>query len=220
MSPEIIEQSRKINARTCWRSDAEVSGCFRALYRRLLLQSDGEQPVRLVAVTSCRRGEGVSTVASRLAIAAADEGDQKVLLVDANLEAPSVHRAFAIDQSPGLLNVAQGSHSLEQVLQSSSLENLWLLPLGTSYRDSPSIESPSTVRELLSGLAREFSFIVVDMASFDQSGDPLGVTTAVDGILLVVEADRTKRSLAYSAADALSPYRLLGTVLNKQTSRG
>jgi succinoglycan biosynthesis transport protein ExoP len=159
-------------------------------------QSTSTQPLRVVGVTSCRRGEGVSTVASRLAIAAAEQGEQKVLLVD-----------VASDRDPD---------ALEQALQHSSLENLWMLPAGSRFSDSPGDEARTTLSELLSGLATEFSFVVLDMPPVDELDDVAAVASAVDGVLLVVAADETRASHARSAAEALSRARVLGAVLNKR----
>jgi succinoglycan biosynthesis transport protein ExoP len=196
MNSETIEQETDVEVQRSWGADARVRACFGALYRRVMSQSTSTQPLRVVGVTSCRRGEGVSTVASRLAIAAAEQGEQKVLLVD-----------VASDRDPD---------ALEQALQHSSLENLWMLPAGSRFSDSPGDEARTTLSELLSGLATEFSFVVLDMPPVDELDDVAAVASAVDGVLLVVAADETRASHARSAAEALSRARVLGAVLNKR----
>jgi Mrp family chromosome partitioning ATPase len=213
MTSEIIGQATLIDVRQSWRPDTEVSACFRALYQQILLRSGSQEPLRAVGITSCRRGEGVSTVASRLAIAAAEDGEQKVLLVDASSRVFSIHRTRAIDPTNRAANEFQ---SLDQFLQPSPLENLWILPLAAAFPSSPDVERPCSVRDLLGRLSFEFSFIVVDLPPVAELGDRIDVATAVDGIVLVVETERTRRSLARTATVALSQSRLLGVVVNRR----
>jgi Mrp family chromosome partitioning ATPase len=212
MTSEIIDQPTLIDAPQSWQPNAKVSACFRALYQQTLLQSSSEEPLRAVGVTSCRRGEGVSTVASRLAIAAAEHGEEKVLLVDASSGVLSIHRIREMDPADRPWSEFQ---PLDQFLQPTPLENLWILPL-EAFASSRAVEPQPGVHELLNNLSFEFSFIVVDLPPVDELGDQIGVTTFVDGILLVVEAGCTRRSLARTATAALSQSRLLGAVLNKR----
>ncbi|MEX0679224.1 MAG: cellulose synthase operon protein YhjQ/BcsQ [Pirellulales bacterium] len=216
MSSETFDHATAIDVPRSLRP-ATSNAYYRALYRRLLLESASERSVRVVGVTSCRHGAGVSTVASGLAIAAAEDGQAKVLLVDASPEAPVDYPIFALDQALRVHNVEQAAAALEQVLQPSYLEKLWVLPLGTAFNGSPKSKSKTTIRELLSNLLQEFSFIVVDMVPVDQLGRGVQITSAVDGIVLVVDAEHTLRSQARAATGALARARLLGAVVNKRS---
>ena len=101
-------------------------------------------------------------------------------------------------------------------MQPSPLEKLWWLPLGTTCDNgSGTLEVGTKIRELLENLP-QFSFIVVDMDPVDQLGGG-HIADAVDGIVLVLDAERTRRSQARAAAGALPRARLLGAVLNKQS---
>lgn len=216
MKLETIEQSTTIDVPRSWRSDPDVSSCFLALYKQLVLQSTVDEPLRIIGITSCQSGAGVSTVASQLAIAASEAGEQKVLLVDANLLAKSSHNVFAPDDGSGLLNLLHGSHTLEQVVQPTWLDNLWTLGLGIPSEADLSAELRTTSSEFLSALALEFSFIVLDLPPVEYADDVLGLIGAIDGTVLVVEAERTKGSLARAATEALSRTHLLGAVLNNR----
>jgi len=216
MNLETIDRPTKTGADLGWPADVEVSAYFRALYRRMLSHAATHAPLRAVGVTSCGRGEGVSTVAARLAIAAAEDCDHKVLLADANYSEPSVHRTFAIDHTPGFFNVAKGSHSLGDALQPSCLSNLWVLPCGMAVADSRALEQPASPGKLLAGWSQEFPFVVVDLPHAAQLGGAVNLATELDGIVLVVDAECTRRTQIRSAANALAPFRLLGAVLNKR----
>ncbi len=215
MSLETIDPATAIEIHENRRTDAEASACFQSLYRQLHGWSDAQQPLRVVGITSCVRGAGVSTVASRLAIAAAEDGQQRVLLVDVQPQSRSARQDIAVDEVAG-----QGDPSLERRPQPSFLGNLWTLSLGSAFAQAPTGERQASVQELLSALALEFSFIVLDMAPVDTFGDVVDLTGAVDGMVLIVEAERTNRSLARAATEALSHSRLLGVILNKRQDPG
>ena len=90
-------------------------GC-ETLYDRLLDQGPGPNPPQVIAVTSSRAGEGVSTVASNLALAVARKRNQRVLLVEANSLHPSAHKIFGIKVAPGLTDVvAEGKGQITSV---------------------------------------------------------------------------------------------------------
>jgi Mrp family chromosome partitioning ATPase len=216
MNLETIDPSTAVDAHGNRRADAEVSACFQSLYRRLHRWSDAQQPLRVVGITGCGRGAGVSTVASGLAIAAAEDSESRVLLVDANPQMPSAHPDFTVDQAAG----PHGTHSLDEGPQPSLRSNLWKLSLQTALAQSTTVERQTSVREILSGLLLDFSFIVLDLAPVERFGDIVDMQGAIDGTVLVVEAERTNRSLARAATEALSQSRLLGVILNKRQDPG
>jgi Mrp family chromosome partitioning ATPase len=213
MNSRSIVEPAPHEATPSWQFDAEVSAYFRAFYQRLKSNAPW---ARVVGVTSCGSGEGVSTVASRLAIAAAEQEPGKVLLVDANPRADSAQHPWSADPAPGLFEVARGTHPLDQVLRPTALENLSVLPLGSDFAQATEVTSGSTIHEIIQTLGNAFPFVVMDLAPADQLDDALALMTAVDGVILVVEAECTKKSHARAATLILSRVRLLGTVLNKR----
>lgn len=204
-------------ARACLRLDPSVTACFRTLYRRLGAQVRPHESLRVLGVTGNRSQAGTSTVASRLALAAAENEAHKILLVDANILSPSLHELFAVSQRPGLLEVLRGSQSLEQSRQSTPLDNLWLLPSGSALEAGQGLSA--NMAELLIGLSRAYDLIVVDLPPADQL---LGLTetmSVMDGVLLVIEAATSDQGLSRAAGDALLQTRVLGAVVNKRPSR-
>ena len=210
MSSEIIDQVTVTDVPRSWRPDSKVSACFLGLYRNILVQSASAEPPHVLGVTSLRRGEGVTTVAGRLALAAAHDGDQKVLLVDANPMVLAVDPTIAKDLADQSANESQ---SLDQALRPSPLENLLMLPLAAAFPGPPSLDGQRRAQELLRDLAFEFSFIVVDLPPLDELGAEVDAL-AIDGMLVVITAACTRRSLAHAARKLTSYSRLLGAVLN------
>ena len=88
--------------------------CESILYSLRQSAGDGGEMPHVIGVTSCYAGEGVTTLASQLALAAA-AGGRRVLLADVNLDSPGLHRVFRTDLSPGLVDACDGDPSLERV---------------------------------------------------------------------------------------------------------
>jgi protein-tyrosine kinase len=198
-----------------WPAEEDLCACFEALYRRLVWESAADRPLRVVGVTGCRRGAGVSTVAGGLAAAAARDVDARVLLIDASREHVALAGGAGEEMTPGLIDLVAGTHGIDQLLQPSSIDNLWLLPSGNTQSQLAPRGASSQAVEIINGLSHDFSFVVVDMAPVDELSGVIDVSAALDGVVLVIEAESTRRSAARGAKSTLSGSRLLGTVLNK-----
>src|SRR5205823_5814427 len=92
--------------------DAVAAEQYRALRTRVV-HADNGAPVHMLLVTSPGRGEGKSITAANLALTMAQEYQQRICLVDANLRHPQVHRLFDISEAPGLADVAGGRAARE-----------------------------------------------------------------------------------------------------------
>ena len=88
---------------------------------------EGEHAIRTLGLTSCRDGEGVSTVATYLATAAAARQGGRVVLVDANLDQPAVTQVFGVPNSPGLVECVIDDEPVSDALHPTTMENLHVL---------------------------------------------------------------------------------------------
>ena len=169
-----------------------------------------------IGVTGCGPGAGVSTVASNLAIAAADIGDQPVLLLDLSVGRASASARFRMTGDLGLHDALANSRVAACYAKPTPVPNLSLL--GTnSVADAQMANVDSTkVNDLMRSLENEFGFIVVDMPTVESS---LCFVTAglLNGVLLVIEAERTRLETAARAKQRLIDARanVLGVILNK-----
>lgn len=204
-------------------SNLDICGRGKEYYETLrynLLQSkDSSLDVpRLIAITSCSEGEGVSTVASSFAVTLALHGD-RVLLVDANFLHPSVHQIFKVNLSPGLGEVLLDGMDGTGAIQPSDIQNLFVLSAGEMKNDPiPKYESQEFV-ELLNTLKREYSFVVFDMLPMQRSGNyVVRLARLVDGVILVVETERVRWQVVQWANERLvkAEANVLGAVLNKR----
>jgi capsular exopolysaccharide synthesis family protein len=184
----------------------------------LSAQSGPGQVPSVIAVTSCHRGEGVSSVAANLATALARQKDGRVLLVDANFNNPSVHLIFGLPQSPGLTEIFFKGQLDASAIQPSSIKNLNILTSGKNPLDLSVLSESRHFADLLSLWKTEYSFVIFDTSALQGVPAGLSLSPLVDGVILVVEAGRTRWEVARQFIDGLDKTKsnLLGVVLNKR----
>jgi polysaccharide biosynthesis transport protein len=173
-----------------------------------------ETAVRAIVVTSTDAGEGKTTTATNLAIAAAEQG-QKVLLVDADLYRPRLHQLFQVVREPGLSQYLSGGSTREEVIQATVLPNLSLIPAGVSA-GGPRTSLSNSVRERFRNLEVGFDLMVIDTPPLRGAADATFLSAISDGVILVVRAGRTDRDSLVRAMEGLRKVgaRVVGTVLN------
>ncbi len=179
------------------------------------------RPLRTLGVTSCSSGEGVSTVAAHLALAAAGMGDGEVLLADANFVRPGLPRIFGARRRPGLSELLRDECTLPEVLQSSSVPNLKLLAAGKPAGGIARSYDAAGLPVLLKELAADFGLVVIDLPAVGQTAAALRLAGALDGVLLVVEAERVHREVARRVCGLLrrAGAHPVGVALNKWRQR-
>ena len=191
--------------------------CAEVLDRLNLPDCDGKDPLRTLGVTSSRRGEGVSTLAAHLATAAAGRQDGRVILVDAHLSRPAAARIFGVAAAPGLAECLCHDESPLELLQPTALENLHVLSAG-DLRGTPaqvfdSSDLPAVVREL----AEHAALVIFDLPPARQASCLSRLAAALDGVLLVVEAEAVRWEAAVRVKELLNRAgaRIVGALLNK-----
>jgi capsular exopolysaccharide synthesis family protein len=173
-----------------------------------------------VLVTSAASGEGKTSIAGNLALALARVG-QRVILVDADLRRPRVHELFAASRGPGLTDVLLGSEKVSAVIQNSTTPGLWHISAGTHAARSADLLGSERLPPLISSLSEAFDWVIVDSAPVLAVADTSFVARAVSAVLLVVDADATKRETVQAAIERLEALhaRPIGVVLNRADLR-
>jgi len=169
------------------------------------------------AITSATPRAGKTFVAVNLAIAIAMEGNQSVLLVDADLRRPNVSHYFGLQCKLGFIDYLAGIASLEHVLIHPGIENLVLLPGNESRINySELISSPkmnSFIKEIKSRY--ESRIIIFDIPPLFVADDALLFMQYVDGAVLVVEDEKNTAEELQHSMMIMEQTNLLGLVLNK-----
>lgn len=163
-----------------------------------------EKQSKSVLFTSARPEEGNTTVATYTAMAMAQAG-QRVLLVDANLNRPDMHKLFNLPMSPGLYNfISQNGarpakpmpEAAVDTIQLSPIPRLSVLTAGTKMNDPSELLASAETREFLRYLETQFDVVVVDGPSMETSAGSAVIAPVVDGVVVVAaEGQASSRSV-------------------------
>lgn len=191
---------------------------FRSLYTNIgFLGSD--TPIHSLVVSSSHQGDGKSTVALHLAEAAAAMG-RRVLVVDADLRRPQVHRQLGLPNELGLSNIISANMPFTDVIQRlPSSSDCFVLTSGQLPPDPIKLLSSKKMQNLMYQLRQEFDLVIYDTPPLLGFSDGSLLATNTDGMVLVVRMGKTDRSAVMRALDGLKLSRacVLGTVFNSVT---
>jgi len=180
------------------------------------------QNLRVLAVTSPGHHEGKSMISVNLAVAMAMEG-KRVLLIDADMRCPSLHRLMGVSSDVGLSSVLTGTARLEKAVFRTKTHNVFCLPSGPIPPNPTELLNSKTCRELFRAVADVFDVVLVDCPPAAGLSDVQVISGLVDGMLLVASMNQTLRPCLDIAIRTLVQARapLVGLVLNRiDTSRG
>ncbi|MCA9246071.1 MAG: CpsD/CapB family tyrosine-protein kinase [Planctomycetales bacterium] len=198
---------------------SEVATHYLSLLERLGPEKNAPGfAVPTVGLTSCYSGEGVSTVAANLAITAATTSNRDVLLVDANFARPSLRRAFQTPPGPGLAEILLEDRQWGSGVQPSSFPRLSLMTTGTRPADFAQAFDSDALGPVVDQLREAFDLVVFDLPPAGQVACCTRFARLLDGVLLIVEAERVRREVALRTTELLrrGNVHLLGAVMNKQ----
>lgn len=189
-----------------------------------LLGSAPERPpqqggtAKVIAFASANHGEGTSTMALNFSLAFALNSIQKVVLVDGHVGAPVLHESFGVTRENGLMELLKGEKRLDEVLIRDSFSPLCFIPAGGVVENPiPFYESPACVA-VFRELREKFDIIIFDMAPIVRYPDMVVLTSKVDGVILVLQAESTKWEVAQYAKRCLerANVSILGAILNRK----
>jgi capsular exopolysaccharide synthesis family protein len=190
-----------------------VAEQFRTLRSRLT-QMQAETQLKTLLVSSALPAEGKSFVSANLAVSLSLREDTRVILIDADMRWPRLHLLLGASAEPGLSNLLAGSAAESDVLQSGPIEDLVFLPGGIRMTNAAELLANGKLPALLSRLADEFDWIIIDSPALMPVSDGLLLSSMCDASLLVVQAGKTPLDAASWAVNELRRKRLLGVLLN------
>lgn len=179
-----------------------------------------DKPLGTLVVTSAGPGEGKSTTAANLAIVFAQAGS-RVLLVDADLRRPSIHKLLQVPNNIGLTTaLVQLGNRPEEFVQATALQNLSVLTSGPIPPNPAELLGSARMRDLLAQLHERYDLIVIDSPPVLAVADATILSNQVDGTLLVASAGETRFEMLVRALERMDGVgiRPLGVVLNKLTA--
>jgi Mrp family chromosome partitioning ATPase len=185
------------------------------LVRCLFLASDNHNGVRRVVFCGVDDADGSNLLCARVGRTLAEQVQSQVCVVDANLRKPVPSPLFDL---PSYDDSDQSISGNEQKPLRHVTENLWLVSAepGMTNGGAPTLER---MRECITGLGDEFAYVVISAPPIGSSSDAAQLCQLADGVVLVLEANSTRRVTAKKAKQALEAanVRILGTVLNNRT---
>lgn len=186
------------------------------LLRAKIPFSSKDMDLKTIMVTSSQSGEGKSTTISNLAVTYAQEG-KKVLLIDADLRNPSLHRIFSQLNHQGLSTLLTGQSSVEEAIQETSISQLSLLPSGPLSANPSELINSLALRELLEQMKEQYDVILMDTPAVLTVTDSVIVSALCDGVIMVVAAGKVKKEKLKKAQEQLEHVnaRILGIVINR-----
>lgn len=197
------------------RPQSQMAESYRALRTSLLLSSLGAPP-KVIMVTSALPQEGKTTTSINCAVVLAQKG-VRVLLIDADLRRPSIHKTLGMGPRSGLSNVLTGSTTLDQAIaRTPVLPNLFILPAGTPPPNPAELLASSNMRDLLTQLREQYDHIVVDTPPSLSVTDAVVLSPRADAVVLVIRSGQTTKQSLRRARDIFAQVnaKVIGVLLN------
>jgi succinoglycan biosynthesis transport protein ExoP len=193
---------------------SHVSESIYQLRSSIMLSVAGGPPP-IIMVTSPNPSEGKTTVSVNLAATLA-LNHSKVLIIDADMRKPAVHKAFHKPNQPGLSNLLTGNATLEEVVLPTPIPDFFFIPAGSVPPNPVQILSSDGFRELINRVRAEYSFIIIDTPPTIGFADARIISSLVNAVVLVMSQGKTSKKAAYLAAQMLFSVnaKILGGVLN------
>ena len=215
VDPENLRRNRIIGGG--WEAGSSVGEGYKVLRTHLLHRTAAEGRNTLM-ITSPLAGEGKTLTAINLAITLSREINHTVLLVDADLRAPSVTRYFGLGDQPGIADYfTAGVPIPELLIHPQGISKLVVLPAGRAVPQAAELLNSPVMRNLVQELKHFYPnrYVIFDLPPVLIYADALAFAPLMDGILVVVEARKTPKESIQRCQEMFKKFKLLGFILNK-----
>jgi Mrp family chromosome partitioning ATPase len=213
-----------IDKRGAWRINTEPhqfdrqahEECLQLVQRLFLLQAE---PPHCVVFAGVDHGNGCSWICCQAAELLSENIPGSVCLVEANLRSPSITQIFGVPNRRGLTDALLEDGAVADFAQRIRRSNLWLLSCGSLTPDFPSLLNSERMKTRLEELRHEFEYVLIDAPPLRRYADAVTLGWLADGLVMVMEANSTRRELARQIAETLqaTQINILAAVLNKRT---
>ncbi|MGB6689734.1 MAG: CpsD/CapB family tyrosine-protein kinase [Terracidiphilus sp.] len=196
-----------------WSGD-ETLGLVQRIF---LLQT--AKPPQVVVFAGIDHGNGCSGICRGVAETLAKHSSGPVCLLEANFRSPALPAMFGTTNHFGLTNALMQEAPIRSFAKRVGSDNLWLISSGSLAEDSPNLLTSERLKARLAELRAEFDFVIIDSPPLTRYTDAMALGHLTDGLVLVLEANSTRREAAQMAAATLrsSNIAILAAVLNKRT---
>ena len=201
--------------------DSKRTEAFTQPYQNLsdqiyLLMKD--KNLKSILITAASPLDGSTTIIANLANFLSNTAGHKVMVIDANLRAPAIHKVFNISDNTGLANVLEGKISLEKATQALG-PNLMVLPAGNTALNSTPLLDSTNMLNVMNTAKEKYEFVFVDYANLRSFKDACVLCLHLDGIALVVNEGKTRH---HTIKGLIAPLKhkkanMIGVILKNRT---
>jgi protein-tyrosine kinase len=174
--------------------------------------------VKTIMFTSTAHGDGSSFTAVSFATTLVRDFGLNVLLIDANLRRPSLHEIFNIDNHQGLSNILAQEEDKTFFVKKVGHGRLYLIPCGKKKSEPTNLFESNRFEKTLKTMRERFDFVILDVPPVNSYAESIVIATKVDGVILVLESDKTRQQVALRAKQEMEKAgaKVLGVILNKR----
>lgn len=190
-----------------------ASEAYRTL-RTNLLYALVDNPPKVIVLTSPGPGEGKSTTCANLGVVLA-QAAKSTLILDCDFRRPVIHKFFGLRNLHGITNVLVGERSLQEVWK-EPLEGLKVVPVGPVPHNPAEILGTKRFSDFIASVREEFDYVLIDASPVGLVSDPAILAIRGDGVLLVLDAQDTRKGSVRRAIRSLQAVgaNVVGTVMN------
>jgi capsular exopolysaccharide synthesis family protein len=187
------------------------------LVQQLLAPQVVDAP-RMVVFAAIEHGNGCTHTAVSVAETLAANGDKSVCLVEGNFRSPAKSGMFRTNSDQGLSDALTRDGAIRSFATSVRNDNLWVMSAGSLTAESSNLLNSERLVTRCGELRAEFDLIIVDAPPLAHYADAIALGRVADGIVLVIEAEATRKESALAVVENLrsSEVKILGAVLNKR----
>ena len=213
-----LENERDRNIYVNARPRSTAAEALRSIRTNVLFRtpdSGRENKQKRLLIASAVPREGKSFISSNLSSIIAMTGS-RVLLIDADLRRPTQHRLFGLTNERGLSSILVDNALPATCIQATHVEGLDIMPSGPRPANPAELLGSPSMTHLLDALS-EYDFIIIDSSPIGAVADPLILSRFVDGVLMVIESNKTNRDHVLQCRSRLAEVKanVLGAIVNK-----
>ena len=188
------------------------------IMRTNILFAMRDNPFKTLMVATGRPGQGATTTVCNLAIALAQIG-KRIILIDADMRRPSLHKFFGLSNEAGLSTLLQGNGNVTEAFQTTDIPNLILMPAGPQPTNPSELIGSERMREIVERLEEHCDLVMFDTPSTIVFSDGPMLASWIDAVIMVVSANQAPRGTETLTRDLLrrAKANILGVVVNRMS---
>uniref|UniRef100_A0A7C5Z1W6 non-specific protein-tyrosine kinase n=1 Tax=Caldicellulosiruptor owensensis TaxID=55205 RepID=A0A7C5Z1W6_9FIRM len=192
-----------------------ITESYRML-RTNIQYSSLDKPIKTIVITSTGPSEGKTITCANLAVVMAQAGS-KVLVIDADLRRPAIHKVFGVSNKVGLTNLLVENKKFEEIVQKDGVEGLDLITSGPIPPNPAELLGSKKFENFLNTISQSYDYTIIDTPPCGSLTDAAIISRIVDGVILVASAGEVQIEAIQQAKENLQKVNanIIGVVLNK-----